>query len=201
MALMCRKLAFFASLIFLFICDSCFSSDAVATKVYVNPSLAVVSAVGESLCLNVSITGVTDLYGWQFTLYYNNTLLNCTEVSEGSFLRSNDETFMVAHIENNHNSTHGQLQAYCFLLTGPGGTGVNGTGLLAALNFTAKVEGGPYVLNLCNTILSNSNGEPIPHQTVDGAVTVIPEFPSMFLILLLIVVISVVSCVLHAMDK
>jgi len=178
---------------FLIVCDTCFSTDSVVTKVYVSSLSAVVPEVGRSLQVNVSVMEVTDLYGWQFTLYYNNTLLNCTEVSEGPFLNSNDETLMSANIANNHNLTHGQLQAYCFLLTGPGGTGVNGSGVLATLNFTAKVEGGPCVLDLCNTMLSNSDEKLIPHQNVDGTVTVIPEFPSMFPVLLAMLVVLVVS--------
>ena len=84
---------------FLIVCDTCFSTDSVVTKVYVSPLSAVVPEVGGSLQVNVSVMEVTDLYGWQFTLYYNNTLLNCTEVSEGPFLKSNDETLVSARAQ------------------------------------------------------------------------------------------------------
>lgn len=85
------------------------------------------------------------------------------------------------------------MRLTCLLLTGPDETGVNGIGELATLNFTAKVEGRPYVLDLCNTMLSNSDEKLIPHQNVDGTVTVTPEFPSMFPVLLFMVTVLVVA--------
>lgn len=179
---------------FLIACDFCFAADAMVTEIYVSPAAAVVPEVSESLGVNISVMEVTDLYGWQFTLYYNNTLLNCTGVSEGPFLMSGGETIMwEANIENNYNFTHGRLRASCSLRTGPGGTGVNGSGVLATMNFTAKVEGGPCVLDLCDTMLVDSHENLIPHQAVDGTVTVIPEFPSMVYVFFLMVVVFVVA--------
>lgn len=157
-------------------------TNATATVIYIDP-ISVTLDVGKSFSANVSIVDVYDLVGWQFELYYNNTILNGTEVTEGDFLKSGGFTFGLANFTDKYNATHGRLLA-SYVLVGTGVSGVNGDGVLAIVNFTTQVQGGPCDLKLCNTKLLDSNHELISHQTGDGTVTVIPEFQSMITIVL-----------------
>lgn len=157
-------------------------TNATATEIYVDPS-SITPEVGEPFSVNVSIVGVSDLYGWDFKLYYNSTILNGTAISEGGFLKSGGSTFMIVNFTDKYNVTHGRLSAGC-LLTEIGANGVDGDGVLATVNFTTKVEGGPSVLKLSGTKLSDSKANPISHQAADGTVMVIPEFPSVIALVL-----------------
>jgi len=70
---------------------------------------------------------------------------------------------------------------------------VDGSGLLVTIGFTSDSEG-TTVLDLYETKLGNSTGDPITHDVIDGSVTVIPEFPvavivPLFLIATLVVII------------
>lgn len=167
---------------FFTLCSLPLVANATVTVIYVDP-VSIALDVGESFSVNVSIVDVHDLVGWQFELYYNNTILNGTGVTEGSFLKSGGTTFGFANFADKYNATHGRLFA-SYALVGTGVNGVNGDGVLAIANFTTQVQGGPFVLKLCDTKLSDSNAKPISHQTADATVTVIPEFPSMIIIVL-----------------
>jgi len=159
-------------------------ANATVTMIYVDP-ISITSEVGESFSVNVSVVDVHDLYGWGFELYYNNTVLNGTGVAEGSFLKSGGTTFSLMNFTDKYNATHGRLLASCFIVGDV--SGVNGDGVLAIVDFTTEVQGGPCVLKLCDTKLSDSNADPISHQTRDGTVTVIPEFSSFLLLPLFMV--------------
>jgi hypothetical protein len=43
---------------------------------------------GQTFNLNVSISGVTDLFSWQFDLSFDHTLLTANSISEGPFLKT-----------------------------------------------------------------------------------------------------------------
>jgi hypothetical protein len=158
------------------------ATNATVTEIYVDPP-SISLDIGEPFSINVRIVDVSDLCGWQFKLYYNNTILNGTAVTEGSFLKTGGSTFMIVNFTDNFNATYGRLLASC-VLTGMNVSGVSGDGVLATVSFTTKVQVGPSVLKLSETKLSDSNSDPISHQAVDGTVTVIPEFPSMITIVL-----------------
>jgi len=129
--------------------------------------------LGETLRINVTVTEVTDLAVWEFQIHYNNTILNCTNVTEGPFLKQEGSTFFVKNITDNYNSTYGRVLAGCSLL-GPV-PGVNGSGTLATVTFQAKAVG-ETPLHLTGTTLKDSTPpprHPIPHTTADGTVTVV----------------------------
>ena len=147
-----------------------YTTSAASTFVSVTPADCY-AAVGKTVNVTISITDVGNLTAWQFTLYFLNGVLNCTNVAEGPFLKSVNATYFGKTITNNYNNTHGELVAYCTLL---GNTSVaNGSGVLAIVTFNASsVADSP--LHLSDTILCDQNIPPkhIPHTDVDGTVHV-----------------------------
>jgi hypothetical protein len=135
-------------------------SSSTSTLVYVDPEVSV-GAVGQNFTINVNISNVTDLYGWEFKLGWNTTILDIVEVYEGPFLKNVADTFFTYKV----NSTAGYIIADCTLL----GTvlGASGDGTLATLKFYVKSKGDS-VLDLFDTILIDSNEQIIPHSAIDG---------------------------------
>lgn len=119
--------------------------------------------------VNISIYRATSVYGYEFKLYYNSTLLNGTSVDEGPFLKSAGNTiFNTTDFNDYYNSTHGRLSIYC-LLIGPK-PGINGSGTLTTITFQTKPFKGLSILDLTETQLSDPSANPILHSVVDGAV-------------------------------
>lgn len=119
--------------------------------------------------VNVSIYRATNVYAYDFKLYYNFTLLNGTSVDEESFLKAAGNTFFnIEDFNDKYNSTHGRIWVYCTLLGSE--IGVNGTGTLVTITFQTKLFKGPCVLDLTETMLSDPSPNPISHSVIDGTV-------------------------------
>jgi len=161
------KKVFVGIIIFLMIPAFPLSIKAIAT-VYVDPPTTVTS-VGDTFSVNITISNVIDLAGWEFKLYYLSSNLNGTNIVEGPFL-GGSTYFDIINFTDNHNSTHGLAWVTCALL-GPG-PGVNGNGTLAVVTFNAT-HVGTSDLSLVDTWLSDS--EPIPHIALSGIVYVLPH--------------------------
>jgi hypothetical protein len=147
-----------------------FRTVAIATTIYVEPQLNI-KGEGEDFSVNIVIADVADLCGWEFKLYYSNSFLNGTDITEGSFLKTGGTTFFyVVSFTDTYNATHGLVRAACTLLTP---TGVNGDGDLAKIKFKTK-GAGETALRLADTILVDSATSPnaIPHMVSDGLVRV-----------------------------
>ena len=117
--------------------------------------------VGENFTIEVKVSNVTDLYGYEFHLRWNSSLLDCVEVNEGPFLKSGGSTFFTYKI----NSTGGCMVVDCTLLGDI--QGVNGNGTLTIIKFYIKTMG-ECLLDLYDTILLDSAEQPIEHSTTDG---------------------------------
>jgi hypothetical protein len=162
------------------------TTNADLTLIRVDPSQTIVPEVGQSFSVNVSVVGANRLAGWSFELYYSNAILNGTEVVEGGFLKSGGNTFMIINFTDNYNDTHGRMSASC-VLTGVEVKGVDGNGVLATVKFKTRINGGPSTLKLSNTKLSDPNASPITHETVDGIITVVPEFSLVVVVIFLVI--------------
>ena len=128
--------------------------------VYINPQISW-GPVGQNFTVDVCISDVVDLYGWEFKLSWNATLLNLVNVLEGMFLKSGGPTFFTYKTNN----TLGYMIVDCTLL---GDTpGVSGDGTLATIEFYVKTVG-ECILDLYDTILVNSAEEAIAHSVFDG---------------------------------
>ena len=129
---------------------------------------------------NITVSNVNDLYGWQVSLYYPSSILNGTQVVEGPFLKAEVSStyFLISNFTNNYNATYGWILVTCTCLGNV--PGVSGSGTLATVTFNT-VGTGSAVLHIdkTGTQLEDSNENLLPFATVDGEVSVVPEFPSL----------------------
>jgi hypothetical protein len=106
------------------------------------PTLSVTLAdstptVGETFAANVNITGIDNLYAYQFDLLFDPTLLQASIVTEGAFLPTGGTTiFFPGTIDN----VSGLIDFTAAVLTGDI-PGVTGTGALASVAFQAIAPG------------------------------------------------------------
>ena len=141
-------------------------------KLYVDPPKSKV-LIGENFTVNVAIANVTNLYGWEFKLYYNNTMLNGTSVSEGEFLKVQGDTFFgTINFTDTYNATHGIIWATGSLLGNV--SGVDGSGVLAEIGFECKQFGNSSLL-FDYSELGDPEGTEIQHVTAEGSVETWPR--------------------------
>ena len=147
-------------------------ADETLPIVQIIPSYCQVENISNPFLLNLTITNVTDLYGWEVKIYYLNTIIECTNITEGSFLKSENDTVWFPIVNNTYNATYGRIHVACSLMGMI--PGVNGSGTLATLTFQAKC-GGNTTLQLVDTKLADSNRpyhNPISHTTTNGFVNI-----------------------------
>lgn len=121
--------------------------------------------VGTTFSVDIRITGVTDLYGWQLDLNFGPSgLLNASPATEGSFFGGTTSFFGAGTVDN----TGGTITSMFNALSGS--SGVNGDGILASLSFEAIGEG-TATLSLMNVLLSNSNLDDIFFSWPDNALS------------------------------
>jgi acyl-coenzyme A thioesterase PaaI-like protein len=141
-----------------------------STVISVYPSASYVE-VGSAFNVNVTVSNVYDLVGWEFKLYYLSAKLNGTSVAEGPFLKQGGNTFFyVVNFTDNYNATHGMVWLTCTLLGAV--PGVSGNGTLATITFRAR-EPGSSSLMLKDTLLSDSKANPIAHSVMHGTVYIL----------------------------
>jgi len=139
-------------------------STSATTTVYVYPSSTTVT-LSQTFFVDIRISAVSDLYGWEFKLKWDPNLLDVVDVTEGPFLKQGGSTFFTRTINN----TIGYILVDCTLLGSV--PGVSGNGTLASVKFYAEKEGSS-VLDLYDTKLVNSQELPISHTANDGSVTI-----------------------------
>ena len=130
----------------------------VAALVSINPASANVTSCSQNYLLNISLSSVANLYGFQFDMTYNSSVLDVLSVSEGSFLKSQGSTFWIAP----DISTPGLIKnAVCSLVQNVGTNG--NSGILANVTFRIKNQSSyPQIsiLSLTNVKLSDINSNP-----------------------------------------
>jgi hypothetical protein len=136
--------------------------SAASTTLAVNPPDSYVT-VGKTLNVTVNVADVVNLTSWQFTLYFSNSILNCTNAFEGPFLRTSGGS---AYFNKQINNTAGSVLVYCSLL---GNYAASGSGVLTTISFNASSIGDT-TLHLNETKLGDGKipPQPIPHTTIDG---------------------------------
>ncbi len=123
--------------------------------------------VGQSFTLSMQISGATDLYGYQFDLGFNPTVLAATSVTEGAFLPTGGPTiFLPGTIDN----VGGSITTNADILNGAV-SGVNGSGDLLDVTFQALTSGSSSV-QIFNLIALNSFGQGLTETTAGSTVTV-----------------------------
>jgi hypothetical protein len=151
----------------------------VAAIFMLSPNLALADSVGlivsspqtvsqgDSFAADVNISGVTDLYGFELDLNFDPTVLQATDVLEGSFLPSGGDTFFIpGTIDNTVGSVTFNADTLLSAISG-----VNGGGTLLQFDFIATGVGASF-LNLGNVLLLDSSGNEIASSITNGSVTV-----------------------------
>lgn len=136
--------------------------------------------VGQTFIVNVQISSVEDLFAYEFKLTYNASVVNLTGPPRasipqaGTFLVPSDGTsFFIAVWTLNETSSYlppNQTAHVAYSLLTPE-TGRSGSGIL--VTFTIKaLTAGSTTLDLNNDMLVDATGNLIPHDSVNGLVTV-----------------------------
>jgi len=166
--MMRRKYGFTASLIMFLLAVFPFRTalSPSLTNLFIDPERTT-ALLGENFTIDIAISDVEDLRGWEAKLYYRSTL-NATDVNEGPFLKSGGAStfFYIEELDEPFNSTHNRIWLASILIGNA--SGVSGTGTLATVNFTVTQEGNS-TLHLSDTELRSSCPTcTLPHVTTDG---------------------------------
>jgi len=165
-------------------------ANAAETNVTVDPPSVQIDQIGENATITVKATNVTDLFTWQIRLYFNSTILNCT--SESAWLPTghvfDGKTIIpvAAVIDSDENGTYIDYGCTLMFL----GDEFTGNGTLCQINFTGMAEGssaltfGPMP---ATTFLLDVDGQDITFDVTAGEIIVIPEFPTLAIMSLLMI--------------
>jgi hypothetical protein len=144
--------------------SGCAFADASAV-VSLQPTSSTIST-GDIATVDVDISGVNDLYAYQFDVLFG-AAVSATSENEGSFLLGGGTTFFVPGAVDN---LGGSVTATANTLIGAI-SGVDGSGTLVVLQFTG-VDPGTTSIDLANVILLDSNFNSIDFSTENASVTV-----------------------------
>jgi len=137
----------------------------VSVTVFVDPPAIKGEVIGENVTVNVNVSNVTDLYGWQAGVTFDPDVLKCTGYYEGEFLKRAGVTTLWLNQTPPWDNTEGVVYFHGCCLLGPI-SGVSGSGQLGYLTF--EVVGiGVSGLHLTDVILIDSNLERTQHEVVD----------------------------------
>jgi len=111
-----------------------------ATVISMQPR-QITAPVGATLKLNITIADALNIYGWEFSLTFNATVLNAVDVDEGPFLQQAGSTLMPPPTIDN---TNGLVLVGNALFPFPEPipeSGVDGNGVLATITFSVRMKG------------------------------------------------------------
>ena len=135
------------------------------TIVKVEPASQTVSP-GQNFSVNVTVENVTNMNADGAALHFNATVMLATDIIEGEFLKSGGPTFPIEEINNTAGTA-------TFAYSLGAGSSVNGSGVLATIEFTAKASvEGTFDLNFTELHLVSSDGTEIPTEVFNGTVTI-----------------------------
>jgi len=134
------------------------------TEIYISPQ-TVQRGVGQTFSVEVDVSDVTNLYGYELTLGWNTTILELENATEGTFLRQGENQTFFTYVVN---ASSGLVKVDCTLLGDL--QGISGKGTLASVQFQVKANGS-CDLALSDTQLVKQNEDVISHIVVDGHFT------------------------------
>jgi hypothetical protein len=125
---------------------------------YVDPAETILNP-GDSFTINMTVQDVSDLFSYEFKLGYDSGVLSVASVDEGSFLTGPLGTIFLPSVEADYvYVAHLILGAY---------PGVSGSGVLCSITFNV-IDAGECALDLYDTLMLDSTGAVMPHETADG---------------------------------
>src|SRR4030042_1790624 len=118
--------------------------SAATTRLYIDPDSIVNESLipGTSFNITVKVSDVVDMFAYEFKIYYNSTILNCTKATRpaGHFLEPqldpNNQFVPKWEIKNDFNATHGRIWLSLTLLSPE--TARSGSGTLVIVTFSVK---------------------------------------------------------------
>jgi len=171
--------------------------------VAVDPASKVVpeAEIGTTFEVKITIADAASVAGLQFYLSWNSTILNATEMvlPAGHFMTPDGDTenlwVIVLNIDNDAGTaSYGVTFMNTSRAVELGYAPKSGDGTLATITFVSKTWG-VTTLHLYEVIVGDIDGEPLPHVTIDGEVTVLPEFPA-FLLLPVFMIATLVAIII-----
>ena len=187
-----RGIAITAGLILLF-CLALTPSVGGATAVNVTPATQEVFA-GENFSVNITIENMTNMKSDWAKLNFDPSAMNAVEIIEGDFLKTGGTTLGGWIIDN---TTGFAGFGYTLLV----GTPVNGSGVLATINFITSEEAeGTFNLNLTDVIIKNETAD-IPVDVYNGTVKILAlrrpvpglSIPAILALIVILTAVTVVS--------
>jgi len=139
-----------------------------------------IAMVDRNFTISVNIFNVTDLFAYDFQMFYDTRILDGLEIEvpPDHFLAPTDPAnifWVKREIIDNFDATRGRIWVAVMLL--PPEPPKNGSGVLVNIIFKAKALGSS-ILHLANTMLVKLPGEEMPHIALDGSVEVVPQIPA-----------------------
>lgn len=147
-------------------------AHAAESAIFVEPS-SVASGAGSPLTVSVKVRNVKDLYGYQFTVRFDPSILQADSVAEGAFLKEAGSTWFGSGVLSNSSGLIKDI--YSVLLSAPGGRDGNGT--LASITFK-RISSGDSQIVLEKAILSDSNAQSISAMGADSLTAAPAPLPS-----------------------
>lgn len=148
---------------------------AASSQAFADPVLSInatpnPAVTGKTIALDLQISDVTDLYGYQYTLWFNPAILQATGASEGAFLGTGGTTFGDLGVVDNtagsiswvYNSLIGQIP------------GVSGSGSLGHFNFNV-IGKGSSMLSVDGTLFLDSHLNDVAVHTNTLLLQAVPE--------------------------
>lgn len=140
------------------------------TVVAVDPKITSTEP-GESFEINITVSDVSDLYGWEINMTFDPTILSVVKVTEGPFLKQAGEeqgvdTWLLGPVINNF---AGFVSCAASFVPFPP-EGATGSGVLASITFNVTTEGRSD-LGFSKTKLNTVEEDlpvPLDHTAVDG---------------------------------
>ena len=124
---------------------------------------------GATFTVKINVTDIIGLFGFDFTLKYDTAVLTATSVNIGAFLLPGYIEFKKEINDAAGYVWYGVTQFFYE-------SGVDGSGTLATITFTVDSSGAS-ILDLDDTKLSDSAGEVISHEVIDGSFSNIGVYP------------------------
>ncbi len=208
---MIRKAASLASMLLVFMLAVSLpfvKADQMTISVY--PTSITVENVGDTFTLNITISNAANVYGLQFEVTWNGSILNCTSITvpPGHFMDPNGveqaEGNLWIIVRKIYSDRAEYAVTYYSLddADSRGTTPRGGSGVIATLKMKALALGTTAIrFNLENTIFGDRDAKPLPYIAIDGNVNVIPEFNTALMTLALFTAATVSVITKKKLDK
>jgi hypothetical protein len=134
-----------------------------------NPLVFVATTLGKEFSINITVANIVNLYGFEFQLGYNTTILDATRITAGSFL--NQPYHTTKQIIDDSSG--------CIWLSVESQSPAppsNGSGVLASITFKVSMDSGIWYqgcvpltcdFNFSGTILRTDQGVTVAHDTTN----------------------------------